>query len=482
MRTIWRWLRRVTRRGPTQESSPSRGAPAGVRTSPPPPRAPSAPAPVLASREGVPFRWSPSRPVDAIIGVDFGTSCSKVVVRTPFVDSGRAVAIPSPGGDPTGPFLVPTRLFVRSGGHLSLSRTTGCELRSDLKVRLWDHPEDPEAREDATGYLALLMRHARDWFLATQSRELGIHEVAWSANVGIPSPGYDDERFRSSFALVARAGAALAAGTRAIEEASVREALSDCPPGPPVDVVPEIVAASVGYARSAFNQKGLHVVLDVGATTTDICGLILADRDEADRFVLLGATVRPFGARELHRHRVRTLRGRYASLPLTPYAVGDPDPMLPLADNIEEYVASHARDGLSIEELDAPFARRIAEQAMELIVDVRLKRDRRARAWDTGLPFFLTGGGARAPFYSRVVAEVNKRCTRRLKLPSFRDGPLPVPLKIVNVRSEDVFARLGVAYGLTFDGFDLGEIVRPSEVEDQRPPQRRAFDDRDASR
>jgi hypothetical protein len=37
----------------------------------------------------------------------------------------------------------------------------------------------------------------------------------------------------------------------------------------------------------------------------------------------------------------------------------------------------------------------------------------------------------------------------------------------------DLFGRLAVAYGLSFDSFDIGEIQPPSEIGDLQPKARR---------
>ena len=85
-----------------------------------------------------------------------------------------------------------------------------------------------------------------------------------------------------------------------------------------VDVVPEIAAEVVGYARSKHRREGLHVMVDVGASTIDICGFVLhaADGEDGDQYHLLTALVKRLGLHELHR-----AHSRFPGHALTPTGV-----------------------------------------------------------------------------------------------------------------------------------------------------------------
>lgn len=78
-------------------------------------------------------------------------------------------------------------------------------------------------------------------------------------------------------------------------------------PHPAIEVVPEVAAQAVGYARSTLRDPGLHLLVDVGATTLDICGFILHQAEGRDRYELLTTTVERLGALELHRERLGAL-------------------------------------------------------------------------------------------------------------------------------------------------------------------------------
>ena len=51
-------------------------------------------------------------------------------------------------------------------------------------------------------------------------------------------------------------------------------------------------------------HPGLHAVIDIGASTLDVCGIELLAKDGEDAYELLTADVRDFGFLELHSRRM----------------------------------------------------------------------------------------------------------------------------------------------------------------------------------
>ena len=107
-----------------------------------------------------------------VIGLDFGTSCTKVVVQNPFAHS-AVTAVPWNLGN--GPkHLLPTALYENSEGEFALvpdGEPVRC--RRDLKVDLMDHVDDEDARGRAAAYLGLVLRRARQWLLEDQQDVYG---------------------------------------------------------------------------------------------------------------------------------------------------------------------------------------------------------------------------------------------------------------------------------------------------------------------
>ena len=71
-----------------------------------------------------------------------------------------------------------------------------------------------------------------------------------------------------------------------------------------VEVFPEIAALVVGYARLRRRREGLHVMVNVGPSTIDVCGFGLRDHDGDDRYSLYTVLVERIGIRESHRQRM----------------------------------------------------------------------------------------------------------------------------------------------------------------------------------
>jgi len=262
----------------------------------------------------------PTLTTDIVIGFDFGTSCARVAIQSPFKLDGRVVFVDfGPLGHGSSRYFLPSRIFVDSQGRLTLDSPQGeLEVHSHLKVDLLDRFDGP-ATEDralarATAYVAAALRLTRRYFLETQADSYGADEIRWSLNIGIPSAGYDDETIRPRFQRLARAAweLSLRAETPAME--NVLEALGDGATASEaridVDVVPEVAAQVVGYARSRERQDGLHTLMDVGASTLDLCSFVLHAHEADDNYELLTAAVEPLGLVELHGRRMDVAGGR----------------------------------------------------------------------------------------------------------------------------------------------------------------------------
>ena len=283
------------------------------------------------------FPGRQSDTVDLVIGLDFGTSSTKVVVRSPFVRS-RAVAVSWPIGNGDRGYLLPTLLYQARQGQFSLDASERGKGQGDLKVNLMDHPRDVTARAQAAAYLGLTLRTARRRFLATQRKYYGSFRIRWALNLGIPSAGYDDEECRGAFRAVAQTAWALSLRPDLPMEGGAVAALGAAgrDSAVQIDVVPEIAAEVVGYARSRHRREGLHVMVDVGASTVDICGFVLHARDGDDRYELLTALVERLGVRELHLRRMGAIKA--AGVRLRPSVPVSLDSFAAIPDSASGYM------------------------------------------------------------------------------------------------------------------------------------------------
>lgn len=412
---------------------------------------------------------------DLVVGLDFGTSCTKVVVRSPFIAGARAVAVRwhSDGGGNA--YLLPTELWmdVRGELHLRPAGDAAGERFTDIKISLMDQPADERSKAVAAAYLGLALRRARRWFLDTQADIYGRHLLRWGVNLGIPSAGYADEQVRATFGLVARAAWELSLDAKAPTLASAFRACRSAENGgysdadTRIEVVPEIVAEVVGYARSRKRRNGLHVVVDAGASTLDICGFNLHAPEGEDNYELFTALVERLGLNELHLKRLATVRRAGARSP-TPITALDPSSPIPVRGiDYVEGPSNALRERLAA--VDDRYVFECTNSLMRILMELRKSMDPHAEAWKSGLPVFLAGGGRDFELVGQATSSADERLTKYVKTVGIRPRVLPKPETLVNEDVPD--GRIDVAYGLSFDSFESGEIHAPAEISDvENPP------------
>lgn len=406
---------------------------------------------------------------DIVIGFDLGTSSAKVVLQTPYALGGRIVAADfGPLGHSSSTYLLPVSVFRDAAGGWTLVRPGHtaehrCHLKLPLlgEIRNGETP-DPETAAWAVAFVALALREARRVFLGTQSDTYGGIRFRWAMNVGIPSAGYDDERIRSRFGLVARA-AWLASLSPVITQTTVDAAVAQAGQGDiagmPIAVVPEVAAEMVGYARSRFRREGLHAVVDVGASTLDICGIELFADAGDDRYDLLTADVRDLGFLELHARRTGAVGGQ-------PPFDGTPSDLVgPLVGLMDAPAGLRA----AISYADSGYIEEASRVLVRTLAWLYCYRAPGAPAWQEGLPLFVTGGGADSPVLKRIVKKVDEQARAMwVNYTALVAQPLPIALA-VGPEQETTRQRLVVAYGLSYPEISIGTIVPPSELANPEP-------------
>jgi hypothetical protein len=426
--------------------------------------------------------------LDLIIGLDFGTAATKVVVRSPFYAGGRAVAVSFGDlGHRTSPYLLPTRVWAQSDGGFSLAPRGEGAWSTGLKLSLMDlgsapreagHlDEEADRLAPVVGYLALVIAEAQARVLATERDTYGHFDIRrWTVNLGIPSAGYDDTRTRAVFQRAAWAAWDLAKAGGAVSRDRVAAMLQrngEAAPDPEVEVVPEVAAQAVGYARSTLRDPGLHLLVDVGATTLDICGFVLHQAEGRDRYELLTTTVERLGVLELHRNRLDALSCRNVVSKLDDF-------LAPVPETMAEY---HPGCSCSCRDVDNEFMDGARRLMMRDLLLLKGRRDPNSRRWASGLPAFLCGGGSGMWPYSKVMRDAKEEFCRWTTAVGLHLRTLPKPAQLANEDlDETMFHRLSVAYGLSFDALDIGEIAPPNTISNIPSPGQRIMTDRFVSK
>lgn len=432
------------------------------------------------------FEGKPVQELELVVGFDFGTSCSKVVIQDAY--RRKAYAVPFHGiSCKQNQYLLPARLYVRNdcilslnGGsstfdnlkvNLIINRDKVCftEANSGLKIR---------SKDLIAGYIALVLRDARKWFWETHGEIYKGSRIIWQMNVGLPSGTYDDSPMLRAIRSAALAGWNLSVERREVTLLSVSEVMKEaerdlsggsCTSKAGIDnghlhrdmvqAVPEVIAEVIGYARSPMRRNGMFLLVDVGASTLDVSTFILHEQEGEDLYPLLAADVQQMGILRLHHERVRHIAGAVET------CLGDvmrrADANAPLPDP-SDYLPRINGIGAT----DTMFQERCAQVIARVVANTRLKRNPGAAEWDTGLPVFFCGGGAGHALYRNATLSAGNRLTA-MKIRGILPIELPKPENLdAPELLSDQYHRLAVAYGLSFSYLDIGRIMPPAELED----------------
>lgn len=418
---------------------------------------------------------------DFCIGLDFGTSATKAVVR--LLPGGPAYAVPL--GDRTGArcaYLAMTRLWIGPKGAMSLNDNGEGRWADDLKVRLMEEPfraiqaqglsDDARPVDLAAAYLALTLRRVFSWFEAKLRPGLGPVGVRWSMNLGIPVQNYDSEDVKSAFLAAARAAWRLARQSGAVDIGCAARVVeqaandADTPAEEEIHVVPEVAAGVASYARSRLRRAGAHLFIDIGATTLDSSMFLLAEADDGLKYVFLSADVNSaLGALRLHRHRADELRQ------LALACVDTSDPLAPIPQRARNCIP----DDTQLSYIDETFTKKCVVNLGGVIYRAKLKAPNEISVRDDGpsepINVMISGGGAFHRLYQEVIRRAGANAAsgggQGLRVRPFRVVTIP---KVADLHptdlSPEIWQRLAIAYGLSYRYDDIGEYVPPSAVPD----------------
>jgi len=421
-------------------------------------------------------------PRDLVIGLDFGTSMTKVVIGDHGTREGKMYAIPFKNNS----YLQPTSLFLKEG----IFNLYEGERTSELKYTLMTDPD--KVIGSVTAYIALILRYVRYYFLKKYENIYKRSELIWAINIGVPSTSFDNQALCDAFRLVALAGwyASVQEGhidTQKIEtalETSRRDLKNEkrgsyyCEDGKLdinlVHVVPEVIAEVIGYTKSSLRNEGMHLLVDIGATTTDIATLNICKKDGKkdgkDIYPLFWVDVKYLGAFELHKSRIEQISKQIKpdnEERFSKFKNGI-DELSPIPD-LEQYrtICSHVND--------KNFMGKFKSQVHTVVEET--KKSRNSTGWETGLPVFVCGGGSRLKLYEEAIREEYDEW-RKHKIVFVDTGKKVTPCRLVelpkpsNLEADELptseFHRLAVAYGLSFP-FDEKTFIPPSQIEDINP-------------
>ena len=398
-----------------------------------------------------------------IIGLDFGTAFTKVVVG----EERMRMAIPlRENGDNSSDYLLPTVYWSNAAGECSIDVHSGVK-HVDLKMPIIEGRLSEKALQKIGCYLALVLRRVRAFVFSNKFDVYSGNYIDWLINIGLPTQSYHDYKLVHAYKRVLQAAWRVSAEPREITQAQISEML-DAPEilgdknkaayrhlhPEAISVFPEFVAQVTGYVRSPLRQSGLHLLVDVGAGTLDATIFNVHEEDQEDRFPIFAKAIEPLGTNFLIKHRVGGQA--YQEEYINPFAP------VPEKNRFAEMLQIKLEE---LEKIDESFRQQVNKVLGDLIRYTKNRRYPLSRRWESGIPVFLCGGGANCDVYKEIFYTQNGKLNG---VPiNVMQLPKPDQLNAQGVPNS-YFDRISVAYGLSFDPFDIGEITREDEISDLR--------------
>ena len=387
------------------------------------------------------------------IGLDFGTAFTKVVVG----EQRKKYAVPFLQ-DVDNPYLLPCRYFVGLGGLLSLIRNSDADREvSDLKLRILDNDYSELTRREVSAFLALVLNYVRSWLFSNHGKVYKGSEIDWHINIGLPTERYLDNELSYLYKdIVARAWT-LSFMIRDMPVDDLHEAVNPDESAviskEKISTFPEFVPQIAVYTKSPQKNLYLHSLVDIGAGTIDIAVFNVYNNESGDDLFPI------FSGKVMHRGVVKWIQNRVNSSDYD----GDWQ-FNPFVDppNDTELARILGISLDNIKRIDRSVEGDVREGYVEQLKITKEEHYPLSPRWNDGVPLFLCGGGSRVSFYRRIFERLSRDkqpCGINI-LTLERPDDFNAPLL-----DEHDFDRLSVAYGLSYNALDLGEIMPPEPLE-----------------
>lgn len=393
------------------------------------------------------------------LGVDFGTALTKVAVRTAdFV------------------FFIPWNELAKGRGYLLPGRLStvenGASVPGSGQFQALKEPflpgnvagEDDQVR--AVEFLSAVMRFARAWLFESQPTLVRNYSLAWNLQIGCPTNLFEADDSKDLYRKLAATAWVASQTDRPATGEDVRrllkEGVADADTGlDELKAVPEFVAQITSYSHSPQRADGLHLLVDCGAGTVDVVSFNVFRHPNhfEDHYAIWSSDVQPKGTRFLMERYLGDLSGTRW------------DTDVPVPDQAElqnRFGVERAR----LFQVDRSFQADLSQVIYNVLRRTKHKRNPMAPEWKQGLPIFVCGGGSACRVY---LGSVTNGCRQIPVTPLTRGFPMPEGLTQRDI-SPELFHRLSVAYGLTFDS---GRIYPAAETEDFTRPTAPPRPDRD---
>lgn len=401
---------------------------------------------------------------DVIIGLDLGTACTKVIVRTPDHFGNACFVVPfGQHGHATNEHLLPTHLSIANNQYyLPIKGSSG--QYSNLKMHLIESLtsiEEGDAIDNAIAYLALLLRYVRTWFIREHYESYGEFKLLWQVNIGIPSASAECDDLCQLYQKAVYTAWRFSLQTGDIthtELLKLRELLHaehDLELKELIAVFPEVAAEVAGYTQSDMRQEGLHLLVDIGAGTLDVCGFNVHSRDGENLLPLFSTSVERQGVCMLHEVRSNSVENYLKNL----HSSLMPDSATPLNCDKTSYVPDKKNCEKAVDDAELQFLNSCSTQVHGVVHQLRTSMDPRSTRWNSYLPVFLCGGGSTMPQYRELIDDLSRWLHNNIRECKARLLEIPRPENLRGNINADDYHRFAVAWGLSYRSFDIDQVI-----------------------
>ena len=381
------------------------------------------------------------------IGFDFGTSCSKIIVNAPYAgERSFALVVPDFFQMDEHPHLWKGILSLEKlSERLSLSPTSGSSQLTDLKTTLMGAPHKVMCKSKGAqltsehccaAFIGLLLRLTKGWIWQNFSRFFGKDperfKIRWEANFGLPAATIDNSALKAKFSSVFRAAWQISESSADVDGNSlsgffVKAEAKQAELSSVIDIRPEVAAQAIGLIRANLADVGTYALIDVGASTLDVCVFNYLDAGEWDKQALFVADVTFLGAQS------------------------------PI------WFEQIKRDGL-LNVPDIQLRRDIRQAMASPVLVTKTQRYRTAPVWSDVLPVIFTGGGRQSVTHRDAFSDFRDDWIRQTNSKGIKlvEPVIPKGLKAICEQSE--YHRLSVAWGLSLTKDLFAEVELPSEI------------------
>ncbi|WP_315783164.1 hypothetical protein [Bradyrhizobium sp. SZCCHNPS1003] len=418
------------------------------------------------------------------LGIDFGTSFTKVCYRDLGTEESGVVAI-GPGLKSA---LLPSVVAISQDGRLSLrdgsvSHPNSVEV-TYLKMRLAGTPitddltelagiklnEPATVKALAAWFLASVIVRSQRWVGLNESDRLKNRTPIWSANVGVPVEHYDSDALATFEEVL---GVAWLWVKDVKIPGTLRAALDDYSAVfarlerevTDFHAVPEIAAAVQSFVMSREAVPGIYVYFDIGGGTIDGVAFNYVNYDGERRINFYSGRVEALGISAIGAAIDSENRGEFdASLleMLLKECAAD------VRDDYENrirclvgtiIITAKKKDGRNWQ-VDAI---QNADYERKFIGQLPLHRMK-------PLVIFLGGGGSRSQWYGSTISSTYTELQHdRAGIPPYKMLNVQRPTELA-LREGDDFTRFAISYGLSIPFGEGPEIRLPSRFKEAEPP------------